>query len=133
MNTRKFHEIWIEQCDTTQETKLHYGLKAAFDYLVAEKLLSFADAAARHPEFARERPRFVGCVRGLFTPQEIRTHLARIEREQNEYDADNDNEEDDELDEEDELIGESPAAAAERTRQFASIKELLTTAELGIS
>ena len=95
--------------------------------------MSFADAAARHPEFARELPRFVGCVRGLFTPQEIRTHLARIEREQNEYDAHNDNEEDDELDEEDELIRESPAAAAERTRQFASIKELLTTEELGTS
>jgi len=78
-------------------------------------------------------PDLLPAFRGVFTLQEIRTHLARIEREQNEYDADNDNEEDDELDEEDELIGESPAAAAERTRQFASIKELLTTAELGIS
>ena len=95
--------------------------------------MNFADAAARHTELAREPPQFVSRVRRMFTPQEIRTHLARIEREQNEYDADNDNEEDDELDEEDELIGESPAAAAERTRQFASIKELLTTAELGIS
>lgn len=71
MNTRKFHEIWIEQCDATYEIKLRYGVKAAFDY--------------------------------------------------------------DELDEDDELIRESPAVAAERTRQFASFKELLTTAELGTS
>jgi hypothetical protein len=41
-NRRKFHEIWIEQCDAAQEIKLRYGLKAAFDYVVAEKLLNFA-------------------------------------------------------------------------------------------
>ena len=93
MNTRKFHEIWIEQCDATHEIKLRYGVKAAFDYLVAEKLFNFVDAATSRPEFARELPRFVAYVRGLFTPQEIRTHLARIEREQREYAAVNDNEE----------------------------------------
>jgi hypothetical protein len=133
VNTRKFHQIWLEQCDATYEIKLRYGVKAAFDYLVAEKLLNFADAATSRPEFARELPRFVAYVRGLFTPQEMRTHLARIEREQNEYDAGDNNEEDNELDEEDELMRKSPAAAAERTRQFANINELLTTEELGTS
>ena len=68
MNTRKFHEIWVEQCNATHEIKLRYGVKAAFDYLVAEKLLNFADAATSCPEFARELPRFVAYVRGLFTP-----------------------------------------------------------------
>jgi hypothetical protein len=131
VNTQKFHEIWVEQCDATHEIKLRYGVKAAFDYLVVEKLLNFADAAASRPEFARELPRFVAYVRGLFTPQEIRTHLARIEREQTEYAAENDDE--DEFDNDDELIRESPAAAAERARQFAIIKELLTAAELGAS
>lgn len=129
MNTRKFHEIWVEQCDATHEIKLRYGVKAAFDYLVAEKLLNFADAATSRPKFARELPRFVAYVRGLFTPQEIRTHLARIEREQTEYPAENDDEEDDD----DELIRESPAAASERARQFAIVKELLTASELGTS
>ena len=133
MNTRKFHEIWVEQCDATHEIKLRYGVKAAFNYLVAEKLLNFADAATSHPEFARELPRFVACVRDLFTPQEMRTHLARIEREQTEYAVVNDDEEDDVLDDDVELIRESPAAAAERARQFATVKELLTAAELGTS
>jgi hypothetical protein len=139
VNTRKFHEIWIEQCDTTYEIKLRYGVKAAFDYLVAEKLFNFADAATSRPEFARALPRFVSDVRGLFTPQEIRTHLARIEREQAEHAADNDNEEGDEFDDDDKLhdqnepIRESPAAAAERARKFAMIRELLTAAELGTS
>ena len=84
---RKFHEIWIEQCKAAEEVKLRYGLKAAFDYLVAEKLLNFADAATRDPEFARELPRFVARVRDLFTVEEMRTHLSRIECEQREYDA----------------------------------------------
>ena len=129
MSTRKFHEIWVEQCNATHEIKLRYGVKAAFDYLVAEKLLNFADAATSRPELARELPRFVAYVRGLFTPQEMRTHLARIMREQTE----NDDEEDDEFNDDDELIRESRAAAAERARQFAIIKELLTAAELGTS
>ena len=129
MNARKFHEIWVEQCDATHEIKLRYGVKAAFDYLVAEKLLNFADAATSRPEFAKELPRFVAYVRGLFTPQEMRTHLARIEREQTEYAAEND----DEFDDDDELIREGPAAAAERARRVSTVKELLTAAELGTS
>jgi len=51
------HEIWIEQCDAAKNIKLRYGLKAAFDYLIAEKLLNFASAAYQHPEFARDRTR----------------------------------------------------------------------------
>ena len=132
MSTRKFHEIWVEQCNATHEIKLRYGVKAAFDYLVAEKLLNFADVATSSPEFARGLPRFVAYVRGLFTPQEMRTHLARIERQQTEYAAENHDEEDDEFDDE-ELIRESPAAAAERARHLAIVKELLTAAELGTS
>jgi hypothetical protein len=126
VNTRKFHEIWIEQCDATYEIKLHYGVKAAFDYLVTEKLLNFADAAATHPDFARELPRFVACVRGLFTPEEIRTHLARIERS-----SVNTMPTTTTRTMSCTIRRESPAAAAERARQFTTIKELLTAAELG--
>ena len=69
MSVRKLHEIWMEQCDAARGIKLRYGLKAAFDYLVAEKLLNFASVAAEHPEFARELPRFVSQVRIMFTPR----------------------------------------------------------------
>lgn len=119
------HEILIEQCDAAQGIKLRYGLKAAFDYLIAEKLLNFASAAYQHPEFARELPRFVSRVRGIFTPEEIWTHIARVEREQSEKDSN--------ASEEDELHRESPVAAAARAQQFATIKELLTATELGTS
>ncbi len=126
MSARKVHEIWIEQCDAARGIKLRYGVKAAFDYAVAEKLLNFASAAAQHPEFARELPQFVSEVRRVFTLQEILTHLARIERERSDKSINTD-------DDDDELISISPGAAAARDQQFATIKELLTATELGTS
>jgi len=46
--------------------KERFGLQSAFDYLVAEKLMNFADASREHPEFARELPGFVAEVRRIF-------------------------------------------------------------------
>ena len=135
LDTPKFHEIWVEQCEAAEGIKRRYGTKAAFDYLVAEKLFNFADAASSHPAFARELPRFVAHVRGLFTVEEMRKHLNRIECEQRDRDADN--EEPDEFAEEDEeedaLSLETSGEAEERARQFATIAELLTATELGTS
>ena len=125
MKDRDWHEIWIEQCEAAETIKLLYGRRAAFDYAVAEKLLNFAEAAARHPEFARELPRFVSRVRAMFTPQEIQTHLARLERDRHETDL--------AAIEDDEAVFENPATTAERTRQFDVIKELLTAPTLGTS
>jgi hypothetical protein len=61
----------------------------------------------------------------MFTPEEIRLHITRLEREQSEKAVDNSDE--------DELYPESQIAAAERIRQFATLKELLTAPELGTS
>ncbi len=65
MNVRKAHKIWIEQCEAAQTIKARFGLTAAFDYLVGEKLMSVASAASRYPDFARELPRFVSGVRHI--------------------------------------------------------------------
>jgi hypothetical protein len=46
-----------------------------FEYLVCEKLMNFANAASRHPDFMRELPRFVSEVRRMFTPDVIGAHL----------------------------------------------------------
>jgi hypothetical protein len=125
MNERKAHQVWTEQCEAAETIKERFGLKAAFDYLVGEKLLSFADAAGTHPDFARELPQFVSEVRRMFTPEERRAHLARVEREQHKRDA--------EAAEEDDPLAEGPAAAAERAQRFSLIKELLTATALGTS
>jgi hypothetical protein len=61
----------------------------------------------------------------MFTSEEIAAHLTRIERELNEKTED--------ILEEDDPFCESPAAVAERARQFTRIKELLTAAALGTS
>jgi hypothetical protein len=126
MNLRKAHNIWIEQCEAAQTIKARFGLTAAFDYLVGEKLMSFASAASRHPDFARELPRFVSEVRRMFTPDEISAQLAQIERSQNERKVDV-------LEEEDDLLREGPAAVAECVQQFTLVKELLTAPMLGTS
>src|ERR1039458_5553860 len=125
MNVRKAHNIWIEKCEAAQTIKARFGLTAAFDYVVGEKLMNYASAASRHPDFARELPRFVSEVRRIFTPDEIGAHLAQIERAPNENDID--------VLEEDDPLRESPAAAEERVRQFLLIKELLTATMLGTS
>jgi hypothetical protein len=124
MNVRKVHKIWIEQCDAAQTIKARFGLAAAFDYLVGEKLMSFASAASRHPDFARELPRFVSEVRRMFTPDEIGAQLAQIERSEDEGNVDV---------LQADLLREGPAAVAECVQQFMLVKELLTAPMLGTS
>jgi hypothetical protein len=60
-----FHEIWREQCEVTPTIRERFGVKSALDYLVGEKLLSFAKAADQDPEFAAEpveRSQLLKCV-----------------------------------------------------------------------
>ena len=66
-----------------RDIKTRFGLKAAFDYVVAEKLLDFASAAADHPEFARGRFRGEANVHARWDS----THIARVELEQCAKDA----------------------------------------------
>ncbi len=127
MSADKHHQIWIEQCEATRTIRERYGLEAAFDYAVGEKLMNFASAAHNHPAFARELPRFVSEVRRMYSADEFRTQLARLEREQIERDAENGD-----LDE-DEVLCETTAMATEPNRQFVTIKELLTADMLGTS
>jgi hypothetical protein len=47
MNVSKAHKIWTEQRDAAQTIEARFGLTAAFDYLVGEKLTNFA--VTKHP------------------------------------------------------------------------------------
>jgi hypothetical protein len=125
MNSSKAHKIWIEQCEATHTIRARFGLKTAFDYIVGEKLINFADAASCHRDFAQELPRFISEVRRMFTPAEIGAQLTRIEREQNQEDED--------VLDEDDPLDEDPASIAERARRFAMIKESLSVTTLGTS
>ena len=116
-------EIWSEQFETARDIKVRYGTKAAFDYVVAEKLMNFADAAQRSTDFAREMPAFIVAVRSLFKQEEVSANLARVERSMSEVSV---------IDpEDDDALLDDPEVVADRIRQFASIKELLIAERLG--
>ena len=62
MNVRKAHKIWIEQCEAAQTIKARFGLTAAFDYVVGEKLMRLCQCCL---ETSRLRARTAAvCVRG---------------------------------------------------------------------
>ena len=128
----KFHAIWIEQCNAAAAIKSRFGVKDAFDYLVDEKLMNYADAATTRPEFAWELPRFVSEVRRIFTQEEIATHIQRLERERAQRDVEA---ADDDLPEDGDEAWppDDPALAAKRAREFSTTKELLTAPALGTS
>ena len=78
---------WQEQCEMAEAIELRYGLEAAFDYVVGDKLPDLAARATKRSELARELPGFVSRVRSMFTPQEIEEQLKRMERQQVERDG----------------------------------------------
>jgi hypothetical protein len=72
----RFEKIWVEQCRATKRIKQRFGAKSALDYLIGEKLMSFADAADDHPEFAKEFPRFLAAIWRVFNEYEIAGYVA---------------------------------------------------------
>ncbi len=116
--------IWREQCAAAREIMSNYGLKAAFDYLVGEKLLNCAAAATTHPDFARELPGFVSEVRQIFRVEDSREQLARLEREEQALAAIP-------LDPELDFISETPGECLARQQRYTFIKALLVEPQLG--
>jgi hypothetical protein len=72
----RFEKIWIEQCRATRAIKRRFGVKNALDYLVAEKLRMFADAATHDAAFARELPRFLAAIWRVFNEYELAGYVA---------------------------------------------------------
>ena len=125
MTERRWYEIWLEQCEAAEAIRVCYGVESAFDYMVGEKLLNIAEAAATHAEFAQALPRFVSRVRDMFAPEEMKAHLARTERRRREL-------AEAALEDEDRGLADDKAEE-ERARQFDLVKELLTAPALGTS
>ena len=122
---RRWHEVWREQCAAAGSIRLQYGIASAFDYVVGEKLLTFAEAAEENPEFARALPQFVSELRRMFTLEEIEEHLARVESARLQRAMDAMDVYDPELDD--------LAASDTEARRFEFVKELLTAPSLGTS
>jgi hypothetical protein len=67
----RFEKVWVEQCRATKAIKRRFGAKSALDYLIGEKLITFADAAKDHLPFAKELPKFLAAVWRIFNEYEI--------------------------------------------------------------
>jgi hypothetical protein len=78
MSPIQFHKIWVQQCRATRGIKRRFGVESALDYLIGEKLMNFADAAQRHPEFAAELPRFQAAVWNIFNPYELAGYVSSL-------------------------------------------------------
>jgi hypothetical protein len=72
----RFEKIWIEQCRATRGIKSRFGARSALDYLVGEKVRTFAAAARQDDAFARELPRFLSGVHRVFNQYELIGYVA---------------------------------------------------------
>jgi hypothetical protein len=128
MTGHRFQDIWKEQCEAARSVRDRYGVVAALDYLIGEKLLNYAETAVTRPEFARELPRFVAGVRDMFSAGEIGHYLDHLVERKAAFA--------DELllapaeDECDILMETAEQRTAARAR-LAQIKDLLTSRMLG--
>ena len=128
METSRARILWTSQCAAVSSIREKFGLLAALDYLISEKLLNFAERAVSEPDFARELPIFVAEIRQLFTPIEIRDHLAVLV-----LNAEADPAAAAAPDEEDDVSGISPQDHAARCERLAVIREVLEADQLGTS
>ena len=78
---RRFQDIWKDQCAAAEGIAAAHGKGDALNYLIGEKLDSYAEAAATRPEFARELPRFVAAVRRIFSTDDIVAYFEAIEED----------------------------------------------------
>jgi len=126
MTERRFQDIWKEQCAAAREVRERHGVVSALDYLIGEKLMTYAQTAVTRPEFARELPRFVGEIRIIFGAEEIQLYLEHLER----IHALEDEELSIEPPEGDVMIETAEQRAAARER-LSRLKDLLTATVLG--
>ena len=126
MTGRRFQDIWKEQCEAARGVRDQHGVVSALDYLIGEKLMTYAETAVGRPEFARELPRFVAEIRNIFSVEEIRLYLEHLERmdaqEEEAFSAEA---------ADDDVTIETPEQRAARRARFARLKEVLTVSVLG--
>src|SRR6516162_5252699 len=74
----RFEKIWVEQCRATRRIKKQLGVKRALEYLLGEKLLTFAETAEDQSEFAAELPLFQAEVWNASNPYEPAGYLTTL-------------------------------------------------------
>ena len=78
--TRRFQDIWKDQCKAAEGIVARFGTVQALDYLIGEKLDKYASSATTRPEFARELPRFLAEIRRIFSRDDIAAYFEALEQ-----------------------------------------------------
>ncbi|HEY6331565.1 MAG TPA: hypothetical protein VI756_19730, partial [Blastocatellia bacterium] len=55
-----------------------FGAVGALNYLVGEKLVTYAKEAEQNPKFAAELPRFLAAIWQTFNPYELAGYVASV-------------------------------------------------------
>jgi len=79
--TRRFQDIWKDQCKAAEGIVARFGTVQALDYLIGEKLDKYASSATTRPEFARELPRFLAEIRRIFSRDDIAAYFEALEQD----------------------------------------------------
>jgi len=69
-----------EQCAAAKRIKERFGVEAALEYVVGEKLFTVVGRAERDPESATALPRFAAKIKQVFTATALREYLDRLPR-----------------------------------------------------
>ena len=148
--TVEFHMIWRDQVRAVSAIRQQHGEEAAFDYIVAERLMNFAEAAEERPAFARELPRFVAAIREAFPPDMMQSGLQRVARyleedkagaadmlrekqgnPPSEVDGGDRNDDTDDDFEDAEMLARRIQSLSARQRRFEFLRDLLISERLG--
>jgi hypothetical protein len=79
MSKVQFERIWIEQCEAASRVKEHFGVAGALEYLIREKLMTFAEVAERRAEFMQQLPDFLQEINAVFSLEEISEYATQLE------------------------------------------------------
>lgn len=66
-NPLNFSDIWIEQCEAARGIEFEFGVPQALDYLIADKLLKFMQAAEDADDFREALPAFTAEIKTIWT------------------------------------------------------------------
>jgi hypothetical protein len=57
----------------------HFGVAGALEYLIREKLMTFAEVAERRAEFMQQLPDFLQEINAVFSLEEISEYATQLE------------------------------------------------------
>jgi hypothetical protein len=80
MSQVQFERKWIAQCEAARRVKDRFGLADALDYLIGEKLLTFAQVAERYAKFRQELPHFLQEIRAVFSMEETGEYAEQLQQ-----------------------------------------------------